>query len=163
MSKVIWTIVIILLLIVGGYYFLRQGMQNSTVDQGTVTTTSTENGEVSTSSTESTGTEATSSQENNETSTASTTKSTTTKPVVASKSNVVIKNFAFTPQVLIIKAGTYVVWTNKDSVAHQIKSSMFNSSLLNPGDSYQYRFKQKGNFNYSCAIHPSMTGTIIVQ
>ncbi len=76
---------------------------------------------------------------------------------------ITIKNFAFNPGTLTVKAGTTVVWTNQDSVQHQIKADTFNSQRLNQGDSYQFTFSQKGTYSYSCAIHPSMTGTVIVE
>jgi plastocyanin len=73
-----------------------------------------------------------------------------------------IKNFAFNPATLTIKPRTTVTWTNNDSAAHQIKSNTFNSAVLNPGESFSFTFFNAGQYNYSCAIHPSMLGKIIV-
>jgi len=73
-----------------------------------------------------------------------------------------IENFAFNPVFLTIKAGTTVTWTNNDSAPHQIKSDNFNSSLLNKGEKYQFTFSSAGEYDYSCAIHTSMKGKIIV-
>lgn len=77
--------------------------------------------------------------------------------------NVSIQNFSFNPQALTIKTGTTVTWTNNDSVMHKIRSSTFNSAGLNQGDTFKFTFNSTGTFNYDCAIHPTMTGTIIVQ
>jgi plastocyanin len=74
-----------------------------------------------------------------------------------------IKNFAFNPQTLTVPVGIVVTWTNQDSAPHQIKSATFNSAVLNTGATFSFTFSQKGTFDYSCAIHPSMTGQIIVQ
>jgi len=74
-----------------------------------------------------------------------------------------IKNFAFNPGTLTVKAGTTVTWTNEDQVSHQIKSDMFNSNLLKQGNSFQFTFAQKGSYQYSCAIHPFMKGRIVVE
>lgn len=74
-----------------------------------------------------------------------------------------IKNFAFNPATVTIKAGSTVKWTNQDSAAHQIKSNLFNSSALNTGDSYEFTFNTPGQYDYTCAIHPSMKGKIIVE
>ena len=93
---------------------------------------------------------------NNQTST-----NTTTPP--ASTADVNIQNFAFNPAVLTVKAGTTVTWTNNDSATHQIKSDTFNSAGLSRGQKFSHQFNSAGTFNYSCAIHPSMTGQIIVQ
>lgn len=74
-----------------------------------------------------------------------------------------IKNFAFNPAELAVKLGDTVTWTNDDSAPHQIKSTSFNSAVLSTGQSYSFTFTQAGTFDYSCAIHPSMAGKIIVQ
>ncbi len=79
-------------------------------------------------------------------------------------SNVVsIQNFAFNPASLTVKKGTTVTWTNNDAVAHQIKSATFNSSLLGQGQKFSFTFNTVGTFDYSCAVHPSMLGKIIVE
>jgi plastocyanin len=80
-----------------------------------------------------------------------------------SKASISIQNFAFNPAQLTIDVGTTVTWTNNDSVGHQIASNSFNSSLLSKGDTFSQTFKTAGTFPYHCAIHPSMTGTIIVK
>lgn len=74
-----------------------------------------------------------------------------------------IQNFAFSPETLTVKKGTTVIWTNKDNNLHQIKSDTFNSSQLSKGQTFFFTFNDIGTFNYSCAIHPSMTGKIIVE
>lgn len=74
-----------------------------------------------------------------------------------------IQNFSFNPATLTVKMGDTVTWTNNDSANHQIKSDTFNSAPLSNGQTYSFTFKTAGTYNYSCAIHPSMTGTIIVQ
>jgi plastocyanin len=76
---------------------------------------------------------------------------------------IAIQNFAFDPQTKTVAKGTTVTWTNNDSVPHQIKSASFNSGILAQGQSYSFTFNGIGSFAYSCSIHPSMTGTIIVQ
>ena len=91
--------------------------------------------------------------------------STETNPTteVVAPNNVSIVNFSFNPGTLTIKAGTTVTWTNNDSTIHTIKSATFNSGDLNQGDTFKFTFDAPGTFNYSCGIHPTMTGTIIVQ
>lgn len=85
-----------------------------------------------------------------------------TTPVPAS-SSVSIENFSFNPGTLTVAVGTTVTWTNNDSTTHTVKSSSFNSSSLAPGDTFSFKFDSKGTFNYNCGIHPTMTGTIVVQ
>jgi plastocyanin len=74
-----------------------------------------------------------------------------------------IQNFTFSPAALTVAKGTTVTWTNNDPAAHQIKSATFNSTQLNKGQTFSFTFNDAGTFDYSCAIHPSMLGKIIVQ
>ncbi len=76
---------------------------------------------------------------------------------------ILIQGFNFIPATVTIPTGTKVIWTNQDSVPHQIKSVSFNSQPLNTGDSFSFTFTKKGTYNYTCAIHPSMKGSIVVQ
>jgi len=100
------------------------------------------------------------------------TPTTNTKPTPAVKSapltspktlNVSIVNFSFNPQVLNIHKGDTVVWLNQDSTSHQITGGSFSSSVFSSGQNYSFTFNITGTFSYHCAIHPFMTGTIIVQ
>jgi plastocyanin len=79
-----------------------------------------------------------------------------------------IKNFAFDPSALTVKAGTAVTWTNLDGAPHTIVSDTgspapFSSDTLQTGASYAFTFTQAGTYTYHCSIHPSMKGTIFVQ
>jgi plastocyanin len=57
-------------------------------------------------------------------------------------------------------------WSNTDSAAnHDIVSDtgVFDSGRLGTGDSFRFTFSARGTYPYHCALHPGMTGTIIVQ
>ena len=100
------------------------------------------------------------------TSTSSIQSSTSTNPVstTSSQVSVSISNFTFVPASEVVKTGTVVVWTNNDSVVHTVNGgSIFSSAVLQPGDTFSFTFNQPGTFNYTCSIHPSMKGRIIVQ
>jgi plastocyanin len=84
-------------------------------------------------------------------------------PAAVSGNAINIQNFAFNPGTLMVTKGTTVTWTNNDSAPHQIKSATFNSSQLSKGQTFSFTFNDAGTFDYSCAIHPSMLGKIIVQ
>jgi plastocyanin len=77
-----------------------------------------------------------------------------------------IKNFAFAPASVTVKAGTTVTWTNTDQDPHTVtsdgKSGPLNSKPLNQGDTFQYTFTQPGSYSYLCTIHPFMTATVTV-
>ena len=80
--------------------------------------------------------------------------------------SVVIKNFAFTPDIVEISKGTTVTWTNDDGVRHTVTSvpqGTFDSGPIDPGKTYSYTFNQAGTFEYSCTIHPSIPhGNVVV-
>lgn len=76
-----------------------------------------------------------------------------------------IASYAFSPDSLTIKVGTKLTWTNNDSVTHTVTADQgaFNSGPLPSGKSYSFTFTKAGTYTYHCAIHPSMTATIVVQ
>ena len=59
------------------------------------------------------------------------------------------------------------VWTNSDGFAHtatsQDAAAPFDTGKLETGQAASYRFEAPGTFAYKCAIHNSMTGTIVVK
>jgi plastocyanin len=79
---------------------------------------------------------------------------------------VTIQNHVFVPGVIYVPAGTTVRWTNHDAVSHTVTrasgAESFDSGILPPGASFERRFDVPGTFSYSCTLHPSMTGTVIV-
>jgi plastocyanin len=78
---------------------------------------------------------------------------------------VVIENFSFQPTTLTVKAGTKVTWVNRDDVPHTATDTdkRFNSKALDTDDQFSFTFEQPGTYNYYCALHPKMTGQIIVK
>jgi len=101
---------------------------------------------------------------NNQTSTPRVNPTPTQPAVSQNNTNTInIENFSFNPSTITIKKGAVITWTNNDSVPHKIKSATFNSEALNNGQSFSFTFNDAGTFKYSCAIHPSMTGEIIVE
>ena len=84
----------------------------------------------------------------------------------AADAAVTIDNFTFSPQVLTIPAGTRVVWTNRDDIPHLVAGTppaTMRSPPLDTGDHYGVLFTTRGTFRYFCALHPMMTGTIVVK
>jgi plastocyanin len=78
---------------------------------------------------------------------------------------VFIQGMAFDPVTITITAGTAVTWTNKDPITHNVTSNpaLFSSGSMGNGATYSFTFPDKGTFSYSCTIHPSMKGTVIVN
>ena len=75
-----------------------------------------------------------------------------------------ISNFAFNPSITTVRVGTRVTWTNNDPTPHTVTSDSgsFGSGTLATGQSFSLTFNTPGTFTYHCAIHPMMTGTIVV-
>ncbi|MGC2223690.1 MAG: cupredoxin family copper-binding protein [Methylocella sp.] len=86
-------------------------------------------------------------------------------PAVAADTEVNIDNFAFTPNELAVKAGTTVVFRNRDDIPHSVVDSKgeFHSKALDTDDSFSFTFAKAGTYAYSCGLHPRMQGRIVVK
>jgi amicyanin len=75
-----------------------------------------------------------------------------------------IKNFAFSPATVTVKAGSTVVWTNDDGIQHDVTfdGGGIKSAVLNHNDTFSHTFPTAGTYHYICSIHPFMHGTVIV-
>lgn len=83
----------------------------------------------------------------------------------AEGSEVGIDNFVYNPQQITVKAGTTVTWVNHDDIPHTVtsKTGVFRSKALDTDDKFSFTFATAGTFPYFCALHPHMTGTIVVE
>jgi plastocyanin len=83
----------------------------------------------------------------------------------ADQNQVVIENFAFKPATLTVKVGVKVTWVNRDDVPHTANDTenRFKSGTLDTDGEFSYSFTKPGTYNYFCALHPKMTGQIIVK
>ena len=77
----------------------------------------------------------------------------------AAEAEVKIANFTLDPPVLTVPVGT-----TGDDIAHVIKETdnRFHSGALDTGDTFSQTFTTAGTIEYFCAIHPRMTGKIVV-
>ena len=91
-------------------------------------------------------------------------RSPTTAPA-SSAVQVSIDNFNFTPPVVTVPAGGRVVWVNHDDVPHTVTADgkEFTSAALDTDEQYSRVFAAKGEYDYYCAVHPHMTGKVIVK
>lgn len=76
---------------------------------------------------------------------------------------VTIQNQQFSPSTLTIKANDQVKWENKDNEVYQIKGDNWGNIPLRPGKNFTQAFEKPGTYSYSCALHPELAGTIIVE
>jgi plastocyanin len=86
---------------------------------------------------------------------------------MTSSNQVVIDNFAFRPAELTISRGSKVTWRNRDDVPHTATSTTkpraFDSHSLDTDEQFSHTFATSGTYEYFCALHPHMTGKIIVK
>ena len=90
---------------------------------------------------------------------------TATRPAAAAEARVLIDNFTFDPPTVTVAAGAAVVWTNRDDVPHTVTSTTraFASPALDTDGTFSIRFDRPGTYPYFCAVHPHMTGQVIVK
>jgi len=86
-------------------------------------------------------------------------------PAAAGKAEVQIDNFSFSPVALTVKAGTQITWTNGDDIPHTVvgEGHTFKSKVLGTGEKFTFTAGKPGTYSYSCSIHPSMTGKVVVE
>ena len=90
----------------------------------------------------------------------------TTESAGGEEQRVEIADMAFAPETLTVAAGTTVTWVSADpSLPHTATSEdeVWFSGTLNEGDEFPFTFDEPGTFAYFCEVHPTMTGTIVVE
>lgn len=78
-----------------------------------------------------------------------------------------IRDFAFAPGELRVKAGTTVVWHNHDSAPHTVRSvgpaRTLDSPVMTAGMEFRFTFNEPGRYDYYCTVHPAMRASVIVE
>lgn len=79
----------------------------------------------------------------------------------------------FVPQSTTVSKGATLLWTNEDSTIHTVTSgspedsevpgTVFDSSYMASGKTFEWTFNEKGTFEYYCTLHPYMKGVVIVK
>jgi plastocyanin len=88
-----------------------------------------------------------------------------TPPSTASTdTNVSIVYRAYQPSDLTVVAGQTVIWTNSGLGPHTVTSdaALFDSGRLEAGATFSYTFTAPGTYLYSCTVHPTMHGRVVV-
>lgn len=88
----------------------------------------------------------------------------TQAPVPNSTATVNIHDRTFDPAALNVAAGTTVSWTNNDTEPHTVTADdgLFDSGVIEPGQSYSTWLGGSGTVTYHCEIHPDMKGSVVV-
>ena len=81
-----------------------------------------------------------------------------------------IKDFLFKPEAITVAAGSKITFTNEDTAPHTATSGpspsadgVFDTDILQKGESKAVTFAKAGTFAYFCTLHPFMKGTVIVR
>src|SRR5215216_5042902 len=75
---------------------------------------------------------------------------------------------AFSPNPIQVSVGTTVTWTNNDVEPHTVNAgenatpSRLFDSYIPPAGTFEYTFKDAGEYPYFCLLHPNMVGTVSV-
>ena len=84
-------------------------------------------------------------------------------PAVATDHVSMAKSYRFDPDVIRIKAGETVTWTNNDNFTHTVQVEGQDDHKVGKGDAVSIRFDEPGSYDYVCTLHSKdMHGTVIV-
>jgi plastocyanin len=88
-------------------------------------------------------------------------------PIPEAPTEVVIDNFTYSPAKLTVAKGAKVTWINHDDVPHTVTSTskprLLDSPTLDTDDKFSFVFTKPGVYEYFCAVHPKMTGQVVVK
>lgn len=75
-----------------------------------------------------------------------------------------ISGFAFAPGYFSVEVGEAITWTNADPVGHTVTADggAFDSGPLSEAGTFTWDAAAAGEYDFHCAFHPSMTGTVTV-
>lgn len=87
------------------------------------------------------------------------------RPAASSGNSITIANFRYSPDPLVVRAGTRVEVTNRDGTAHTVTAQdrTFDTGDIDGGASATIALTRPGTYHYFCNIHNYMTGTIEVR
>jgi plastocyanin len=87
------------------------------------------------------------------------------QPASTATKAVKITATAFSPASVTINTGDAVKWTNSDTKNHQVvaNNGAFASPTIAPGKTYTHVFGTAGTYRYHDALHPSLTGRVVVN
>lgn len=82
----------------------------------------------------------------------------------AEEHHVTILDLAYDPQVLAVRMGDTVTWTNADGLEHTVTAFdlAFDSGNMEDGATFSHTFDLPGAHPYFCLYHPLMEGAVVV-
>jgi plastocyanin len=90
---------------------------------------------------------------------------------IASGSSLPSNREFYVPKIVETSVGSMITWKNEDFTPHTVTSGnmttgntgVFDSNIMQKGSTFSFLFDKVGDYNYFCAIHPFMTGRIVVK
>jgi len=77
---------------------------------------------------------------------------------------VAIQGLLYVPEMLTVRPGDVVVWTNKDPFPHSVTAAgAFDSGSIAPGKTWRFTARKAANYPYLCTLHTTMKGTLRVE
>jgi len=81
---------------------------------------------------------------------------------------VLIKNYSFIPNRVLVTKGETVTWVNEDDVTHTISAEALGGQhIIAPGKTFSFKTSSiifpSGEISYHCDLHPHMRGTLLLK
>jgi plastocyanin len=77
---------------------------------------------------------------------------------------VALVHWGYSPSRVVINRGDSVTWVWSDGhTQHNVYSSSFRSSPIKRSGTWTVRFTRRGTFDYTCTVHPWMSGSVVVR
>lgn len=76
-----------------------------------------------------------------------------------------IAQHRYEPRVATVSPGTTLRWVNEDEDPHTVTADggEFASRGIDTHEAFTFTFSAPGTYRYHCALHPGMTGTVVVR
>ena len=76
-----------------------------------------------------------------------------------------IDGMRFDPENITVKPGTTVTWLHGSQMPHTVSGNAdgLRSGTLYKGQQFSHTFNTTGSYSYFCGLHPSMTGSVVVE
>jgi plastocyanin len=86
------------------------------------------------------------------------------RPAVTVTKTVKISATGFAPASVTIATTNAIKWSNTDTKAHQVvaNNGAFASPIIGAGHSWTHTFNTAGTYRYHDALHPTLTGKVVV-
>jgi plastocyanin len=85
------------------------------------------------------------------------------EPPAAGVTEVVVKDMRFSPAAIQVPAGTEVTWSFQDGqVPHNVHGDGWGSGEPQRSGTFRHTFDRPGTYDYTCTLHPRMTGRVVV-